>query len=122
MNFRNPFRVVALGVALAALAAPVLADVSLLNVSYDPTRELYQDYNTAFARHWRTTNNEAVTINQSHGGSGKQARAVINPQVNFFGIRIHGAPFVSRTGQAVTRMFETPCRPSRREPKLGTIA
>ena len=78
MNFRNPFRVVALGVALAALAAPVLADVSLLNVSYDPTRELYQDYNTAFARHWRTTNNEAVTINQSHGGSGKQARAVID--------------------------------------------
>jgi sulfate transport system substrate-binding protein len=54
------------------------ADVSLLNVSYDPTRELYQEYNAAFARHWKASNNETVTIKQSHGGSGKQARSVID--------------------------------------------
>ena len=54
------------------------ADTSLLNVSYDPTRELYQEYNAAFAKHWKATTGEAVTIKQSHGGSGKQARAVID--------------------------------------------
>jgi sulfate/thiosulfate transport system substrate-binding protein len=52
--------------------------VELLNVSYDPTRELYQEYNAAFAKHWKTENKEDVTIRQSHGGSGKQARAVID--------------------------------------------
>lgn len=56
-----------------------LADVTLLNVSYDPTRELYKDYNTAFAKHWAESHNgEKVTVNASHGGSGKQARAVID--------------------------------------------
>lgn len=54
------------------------ADVSLLNVSYDPTRELYQDYNAAFAKYWKAKNNETVTIKASHGGSGKQARSVID--------------------------------------------
>ena len=52
--------------------------VTLLNVSYDPTRELYQDYNTAFAAYWKAKTGEAVTVHQSHGGSGKQARAVID--------------------------------------------
>lgn len=52
--------------------------VTLLNVSYDPTRELYQDFNKAFARHWQATTGQAVTIRQSHGGSGSQARAVID--------------------------------------------
>jgi sulfate transport system substrate-binding protein len=54
------------------------ADVELLNVSYDPTRELYKAYNPVFAKHWKETKNETVTINQSHGGSGKQARAVLD--------------------------------------------
>lgn len=54
------------------------ADVTLLNVSYDPTRELYQDFNAAFAKKWKEKNNQNVTIKQSHGGSGKQARAVID--------------------------------------------
>ncbi len=49
-----------------------------MNVSYDPTRELYQDYNTAFAKHWKAETGDNVTIKQSHGGSGKQARAVID--------------------------------------------
>jgi sulfate transport system substrate-binding protein len=59
-------------------AGPALADKTLLNVSYDPTRELYEEYNALFAKHWQETKGEAVTINQSHGGSGKQARAVID--------------------------------------------
>lgn len=54
------------------------AATTLLNVSYDPTRELYRDYNAAFARHWKQKTGETVTIRQSHGGSGKQARAVID--------------------------------------------
>lgn len=52
--------------------------VTILNVSYDPTRELYQAFNAAFAKYWQGKNGEVVTINQSHGGSGKQARAVID--------------------------------------------
>lgn len=51
--------------------------VTILNVSYDPTRELYQDYNAAFARYWKSKTGQEVTIERSHGGSGKQARAVI---------------------------------------------
>jgi sulfate transport system substrate-binding protein len=54
------------------------ADISLLNVSYDPTRELYQDFNAAFAKHWKAKTGDNVTVKQSHGGSGKQARAVID--------------------------------------------
>jgi sulfate/thiosulfate-binding protein len=54
------------------------ADITLLNVSYDPTRELYQDFNQAFARQWKAKTGDNVTIKQSHGGSGKQARSVID--------------------------------------------
>lgn len=67
--------------ALAAiLAVPIAhaADVALLNVSYDPTRELYQDVNKAFIREWKARTGDNVTIRQSHGGSGKQARSVID--------------------------------------------
>jgi sulfate transport system substrate-binding protein len=65
----------AAGVTLASIAH---ADTTLLNVSYDPTRELYQEYNAAFARQWQARTGEKVTIKQSHGGSGKQARTVID--------------------------------------------
>ncbi|WP_248287235.1 sulfate ABC transporter substrate-binding protein [Massilia antarctica] len=58
--------------------AAIAADVTLLNVSYDPTRELYQDVNTAFARQWKAKTGDNVSVKQSHGGSGKQARAVID--------------------------------------------
>jgi sulfate/thiosulfate-binding protein len=54
------------------------AEVTLLNVSYDPTRELYADYNAAFAKYWKAKTGQDVKINQSHGGSGKQARSVID--------------------------------------------
>jgi len=60
------------------IAGSAIADKTLLNVSYDPTRELYQEYNAAFAKHWQTQNNGTVKIQQSHGGSGKQARSVID--------------------------------------------
>ena len=64
---------------IGLVAAPTAhADTTLLNVSYDPTRELYQDYNAAFAKHWKATTGETVTVKQSHGGSGKQARSVID--------------------------------------------
>src|ERR1700757_3598647 len=70
--------------ALAALAAcdarhqGTAARVTLLNVSYDPTRELYQDFNGAFARYWLAKTGQGVPVDQSHGGSGKQARSVID--------------------------------------------
>src|ERR1041384_164594 len=54
------------------------ADVTLLNVSYDPTRELYADFNKAFAAQWKAKTGDVVTVRQSHGGSGKQARSVID--------------------------------------------
>ncbi len=64
--------------ALTFTAAVQAADVSLLNVSYDPTRELYQEFNPAFAKHWKEQTGDTVTIKQSHGGAGKQARSVID--------------------------------------------
>jgi sulfate transport system substrate-binding protein len=64
---------------VVALAAPVhAANVTLLNVSYDPTRELYTDFNAAFAKYWKAKTGDDVRVNQSHGGSGRQARSVID--------------------------------------------
>ncbi|XHR30680.1 MAG: sulfate ABC transporter substrate-binding protein [Chthoniobacteraceae bacterium] len=64
---------------LALLASIGLASgAELLNVSYDPTRELYTEYNAAFAKYWKTKTGQDVTVNQSHGGSGKQARSVLD--------------------------------------------
>ena len=70
-------RLAPLLVLLAATTAQA-ADITLLNVSYDPTRELYEDYNAAFAKHWQAKTGKSVEIRQSHGGSGKQARSVID--------------------------------------------
>jgi sulfate/thiosulfate-binding protein len=70
-----------LAFAAATLLAPVAwsqKPVSLLNVSYDPTRELYVEFNKAFAAHWQKKTGEVLTVKQSHGGSGKQARSVID--------------------------------------------
>ena len=69
--------IVGVGLALGGVTG-AFAETTLLNVSYDPTRELYKDYNEAFARHWKAETGEDVTVQQSHGGSGKQARAVID--------------------------------------------
>ncbi len=84
-HFMNVSSRLALAVAIAGSAGAALAQapaakppVTLLNVSYDPTRELYVEYNAAFAKHWKTKAGQDVTIKQSHGGSGKQARSVID--------------------------------------------
>ncbi|MEK1867487.1 MAG: sulfate ABC transporter substrate-binding protein, partial [Ensifer adhaerens] len=65
------------GLQLGA-ASVAFADTTILNVSYDPTRELYKDFNAAFAEKWKADTGETVTIQTSHGGSGKQARSVID--------------------------------------------
>ncbi|HET8701843.1 MAG TPA: sulfate ABC transporter substrate-binding protein, partial [Nitrococcus sp.] len=77
---RHPFLSIAGAVALAlGIAGGAIAkDVTLLNVSYDPTREFYAEYNKAFATYWKQKTGDDVIIRQSHGGSGKQARAVID--------------------------------------------
>ncbi len=80
MNLKSLTRrtVLVAAAALGAAALPAAAQIALLNVSYDPTRELYQDFNTAFAKQWKAKTGEAVSFRQSHGGSGKQARSVID--------------------------------------------
>lgn len=84
MSLKIVRRSFTLGIATLALAAvisttpPAFADATLLNVSYDPTREFYKEFNEVFAADWKAKTGETVTINQSHGGSGKQARAVID--------------------------------------------
>jgi sulfate/thiosulfate transport system substrate-binding protein len=69
-----------IAIALVAQSAQLVhaADLSLLNVSYDPTRELYQEYNKAFAKYWKDKTGDNVTLKASHGGSGKQGRSVID--------------------------------------------
>ena len=71
-------RIVLAAIAASFSATGAQAQTTLLNVSYDPTRELYQDFNAAFAKHWKAQSGETLTIRQSHGGSGKQARSVID--------------------------------------------
>ena len=83
MSLRRDFIKLSLGATLGAsfalTALPAFAQtVTLLNVSYDPTRELYVDYNQAFAKYWKAKSGQDVVIKQSHGGSGKQARSIID--------------------------------------------
>src|SRR6476659_10643530 len=78
MRFRSTLAVLAAVGFTTVAASAVLADTTLLNVSYDPTRELYKAVNEAFAKEWKAKTGETVKIEQSHGGSGKQARAVID--------------------------------------------
>jgi len=79
MSRRHLLRSALAGLVAATLSAGALArDVTLLNVSYDPTRELYQAVNAAFAAQWKAKTGDTVTIRSSHGGSGKQARSVID--------------------------------------------
>ena len=76
MSFRYLLLILT-GISLLS-AREVYAQKTLLNVSYDPTRELYQDFNVVFAKYWKAKTGESVSIKQSHGGSGAQARAVID--------------------------------------------
>ena len=70
-------RLTAVAVIASGLSAGAQADTTLLNVSYDVTREFYKDYNAAFIKHWKQTSGETLTVNQSHGGSSKQAGSVV---------------------------------------------
>ncbi len=80
MTLRRDFIKIPLAAAFAgAMSLPAWAQgVTLLNVSYDPTRELYVEFNQAFAKYWKAKTGQEVTVKQSHGGSGKQARSVID--------------------------------------------
>jgi sulfate/thiosulfate transport system substrate-binding protein len=78
MNMMRRAALLAVTMLLGHTGAALAASVTLLNVSYDPTRELYVDYNAAFAKHWKQKTGQDVKVNQSHGGSGKQARSVID--------------------------------------------
>ncbi|MCV2361253.1 sulfate ABC transporter substrate-binding protein [Paucibacter sp. TC2R-5] len=79
MSAKNFLRNTLLVAALSASSALALAkDISLLNVSYDPTRELYQEYNAAFSKYWKAKTGDNLSVKVSHGGSGKQARSVID--------------------------------------------
>ena len=104
MKNRRHFIKFPLAAALVAtlgwgFSLPALAQqpVTLLNVSYDPTRELYAEFNTAFAKHWKAQAGQDVTVKQSHGGSGKQARSVIDG--------LDAAQFISRMEMAKNRAF-----------------
>lgn len=83
-SFKRLFKAVlaplvsAFGVAVLHGSLAYAADISILNVSYDPTREFYQEYNAVFAKHWKEKTGQSIDIRQSHGGGGKQARAVID--------------------------------------------
>src|SRR6476620_10757416 len=77
MNSSKFIRAAILGIALTALGTSAAAQ-TLLNVSYDPTRELYQEFNAAFIKYWKAKSGQTVTFKQSHGGSGGQARAVLD--------------------------------------------
>src|SRR6185312_15804575 len=81
MTGHTRLRSVAFALGLSAfglVGGAQAADISILNVSYDPTRELYKAYDEAFAAYWKDKTGDNVTIEQSHGGSGAQARAVID--------------------------------------------
>jgi sulfate transport system substrate-binding protein len=78
MNKKFTLKSLLLTLALSLPLSSLAADITLLNVSYDPTRELYTEYNAAFAKYWKAKTGDNVTVKQSHGGAGKQARAVID--------------------------------------------
>ncbi|MBL8643234.1 MAG: substrate-binding domain-containing protein, partial [Rhodospirillaceae bacterium] len=86
MRFRPTFKTIrshiltlaVAGLSLGMAATAHAKDQTLLNVSYDPTRELYQDINTAFAAQWQQQSGQPIVIQQSHGGSGRQSRSVID--------------------------------------------
>jgi sulfate transport system substrate-binding protein len=77
-RFKHAMAALAAAVAFGVAGPVQAASITLLNVSYDPTRELYEDYNKAFASYWKTQTGDTVDVRQSHGGSGRQARAIID--------------------------------------------
>ena len=99
----------------------MLADTTLLNVSYDPTRELYKAVNEAFIKDWKAKTGENITIEQSHGGSGKQARAVIDGlQADVVTLALQGdIDQIAKAGKIKRRLAEAPRQ--QRSPYTSTI-
>lgn len=77
-QLKKAIKLTALAAAIAITGDAFAKEIKLLNVSYDPTRELYKEYNAAFAKEWKQKTGDDVVVNQSHGGSGAQSRAVID--------------------------------------------
>jgi len=99
-------KTIALVAALTAgVSTSAVAQTALLNVSYDPTRELYQQFNAAFIKYWKAKTGQDVTVRQSHGGSGAQARSVVD------GLGAQGEAF----SRIATRDHELHRRPARRQ-------
>ena len=133
MAHHTRLRVLAAVFAIAGfgLTAPAFADTTLLNVSYDPTRELYKAYDAAFAAYWKDKTGETVTIEQSHGGSGAQARAVIDglaADVVTLALEADIDAIAKKTGKIPADWRPTPRRSSswsaratRKASKTGTI-
>src|SRR5687768_1625378 len=78
MKLRSVITILGIGVIVTSACSRGAKSTTLLNVSYNPTREFYEEFNAAFSKHWKATNGQDVVIKQSHGGSGKQARSVID--------------------------------------------
>ena len=120
------FKVAVLAVlALAGMAqssATRAAEITLLNVSYDPTRELYEDYNKAFAVYWKQKTGDTVTVNQSHGGSGKQARSVIDGlQADLVTLALaYDIDAIAKQGKLIPENWQTRL-PSNSSPYTSTI-
>ncbi len=109
--------------ALLIPLQPLFAkDITILNVSYDPTRELYQDFNKSFADYWKQKTGDTVTINQSHGGSGKQARAVIDGlDADVVTLALaYDIDAIADKGQLLPKNWQT-CLPSNSAPYTSTI-
>ena len=112
-------RTLAAAFAIASLGLrrrPAWADTTILNVSYDPTRELYKAYDAAFAAYWKEKTGETVTIEQSHGGSGAQARAVIDGlDADVVTLALAGdIDAIAKSGKIAGRTGRPACRTTRR--------
>jgi sulfate/thiosulfate transport system substrate-binding protein len=126
---KQKLKLLALGAAVAGLAVSVLSvrpalagGIKLLNVSYDPTRELYEDYNKAFTAFWKSTAGEDVRVSQSHGGSGKQARSVIDGlDADIVTLALaYDIDAISEKGQLLPKNWQT-LNPNNSTPYTSTI-
>jgi sulfate transport system substrate-binding protein len=105
-----------------AMAFPVSAETALLNVSYDPTRKFYKEFNAAFAEHWKAETGDTVTVHMSHGGSGRQARAVIyglDADVVTLGLEADIDAIVTETGKIPANWRER--LPNQSAPYTSTV-
>jgi sulfate transport system substrate-binding protein len=123
MRRNDRYRSLGLAAFMAvAMAFPVSAETALLNVSYDPTRKFYKEFNAAFAEHWKAETGDTVTVHMSHGGSGRQARAVIyglDADVVTLGLEADIDAIVTETGKIPANWRER--LPNHSAPYTSTI-